>query len=54
MDVTENEEDKPGGDSQSCRKLQLNDFAVVKVQGKTKDSVRLYVSKILRVFDDAY
>lgn len=52
--LIETEEDEPSVDTQNIRKLQLNDFAVVKVQGKTKDSMRLYVSKILRIFDDGY
>ena len=41
-------------ENESANKLRLNDFAVVKIQGKTKNSVRLYISKIVRVYNDGY
>lgn len=43
--TSEDDEDEPG-------ELRVNNFAVVKVQGKTKNSERLYVSRILRVHED--
>uniref|UniRef100_A0A0A9XYL3 Holliday junction ATP-dependent DNA helicase RuvB n=1 Tax=Lygus hesperus TaxID=30085 RepID=A0A0A9XYL3_LYGHE len=46
--------EQPGEDSQQRMELLANDFAVVKVQGKTKDSVRLYIYKILRVSPCGY
>lgn len=42
----------------SSKKIQIpltpNDFAVVKVQGKTKSSFRLYVAKIISMYQDGY
>lgn len=45
---SENDEDEPNDH------LQVNRFVVVKVKGKTKNSMRLYVSKILRVLQEGY
>lgn len=50
---TEDEHASPTGNSVASN-LLVGDFAVVKVSGKTKQSFRLYIAKVLEVEEDGY